>query len=368
MPPTVRDRTKEFFATVDSFQQLGHSSQTKRTNAPSPSKLSKQSIEQSSQIRNLANQIAETIEQVEQKIIELQQLAKLTSNFRDERPKIQSLMFNIKKDIDGLNINLKTLKTFLSQSFSNISSDHNIISYHKSLLNVLTTRYGQLAKSFSTACEISTKHLQRQKRQREKFGFGPNKKKSFRKVPLNRLQKRIIAKKNEYINTNDNLPKRDKSKSIQTGRMHQSVHRNRIRNRRTKNNMNNNGSTSETEALLASDSLVGHQLKNASQSQSQMLVYQESQYNEQRAVETEAIEGQLTEISQMMGKLAMIVDEQRQTIIQIGDNVDDSIQHVEGAIEQLQKYLSTLSGNRWLMIKIFALLIFLAIIFTIFIA
>ena len=114
----------------------------------------------------------------------------------------------------------------------------------------------------------------------------------------------------------------------------------------------------------------GHSLRgtSASQSQSQMMVYQETQYNEQRAMEAEAIEGQLTEISQMMTKLASIVDEQRQTIIQIGDNVDDSIQHVEGAIEQLQKYLSSLSGNRWLMIKVFALLIFLAIIFTLFIA
>ena len=114
--------------------------------------------------------------------------------------------------------------------------------------------------------------------------------------------------------------------------------------------------------------LTGHQLRGASSSQSQMVMYQESQYNEQRAEEAEAIESQLTEISQMMGKLAQIVDEQRQTIIQIGDNVDDSIVHVEGAIDQLQKYLSSLSGNRWLMIKVFALLIFLAIIFTVFIA
>eukprot|EP00483_Globobulimina_turgida_P005832 UN05842 len=237
-------------------------------------------------------------------------------------------MFNIKKDIDGLNINLKTLQTFLSQSFSTISSDNNIISHHKSLLNVLTARYLTLAKSFGTACEISTKHLPRQKRQREKFGFAPNKKKSFRKVPLNRLQKRSTPKKNNHINeseTETDLPNRHKNTSLRRGRMHPSFNTNRMRNRRTRNN-NNGGSTSETEALIASD-LQGHQLKGASQSQSQMMLHHEPQYNEQRALEAEHIEGQLTEISQMMGKLAMIVDEQRQTIIQIGDNVDDFILH-----------------------------------------
>eukprot|EP01083_Nonionella_stella_P272336 923426_1 len=304
MPPTVRDRTQEFFATVDSFQQLNNQP-TRTKPLSSPSKLSKQSIQQSSQIKNLSNQIAETISQVNQKIIELEQLAKLTSNFRDERPKIQSLMFTIKKDIDNLNINLKTLKTFLGQSFSNIASNNNIISHHKSLLDLLTARYGQLAKSFSTACEISTKHLQRQKREKEKFH---HKKSNFRKVPLNRLRRRN----------------------------------------------NNNESNSETEALLASDSLSinginGHELVNKSQSQSQMVMFKEPQYNDQRTMEAEAIETQLTEISQMMAQLANIVDQQRHTIIQIGDNVDDSIQHVEGAIQQLQKYLSSMSGNRWLM-------------------
>lgn len=190
MAPTVRDRTQEFFATVDSFQQLGSTKSPKQTSISSAATLSKSSIEQSSRIGNLANQIAENIDEVQQKIIQLEQIAKLTSNFRDERPKIQSLMLNIKQDIDRLNMDLKTLQTFLSQSFNDInSSKHNCIEHHQSLLKVLQGRYSNLAKAFGSACEISTKHLQRQKKQREKFGFGPNKKKSFRKVPMNRLQR-----------------------------------------------------------------------------------------------------------------------------------------------------------------------------------
>eukprot|EP00483_Globobulimina_turgida_P003878 UN03886 len=74
--------------------------------------------------------------------------------------------------------------------------------------------------------------------------------------------------------------------------------RDRMRNRRTRNN-NKGGSTSDTEALIATDS-QGHRLKGASHSQTQMMLRAEPQYNEQKALEAQHIEGQLTEITQMM--------------------------------------------------------------------
>lgn len=123
----------------------------------------------------------------------------------------------------------------------------------------------------------------------------------------------------------------------------------------------------ENQSLLRADGSFNgeYELKGR---QSQMTLQREVQYNEQRAQEAEQIEAQLTEVSQMMTKIATFVDEQRRTIIGITDNVDDSIANMDGAIEQLQKYLASLSGNRWLMIKVFAILIFMAIIFTVFIA
>merc|ERR1719461_957160 len=69
-------------------------------------------------------------------------------------------------------------------------------------------------------------------------------------------------------------------------------------------------------------------------------------YNQQRVIEAEQIESKLNEISGLMSKLATIVHDQRQTILTISENVEDATLHVEGAIEQLQKYLSSLSGNR----------------------
>ncbi|ETO36965.1 hypothetical protein RFI_00099 [Reticulomyxa filosa] len=102
--------------------------------------------------------------------------------------------------------------------------------------------------------------------------------------------------------------------------------------------------------------------------QSQILTEMHHEYNESRAIEAQNVERQLTKVAHMMTQLADLVEAQRHTIIHININTDESIAHVEGAIEQLQKYLAHLSGNRWLMIKVFAILIFIAIIFFVFIA
>ena len=120
----------------------------------------------------------------------------------------------------------------------------------------------------------------------------------------------------------------------------------------------------ESEQLLQNDNNSNH----FSQNQSQLMQFEQSHYNEQRAQDAMAVERQLTEIGQMMTKLATMVSEQRETIITINQNIDDSRENMEGAISELQKYLATLTGNRWLMIKVFAILIFFALFFALFIA
>ena len=70
---------------------------------------------------------------------------------------------------------------------------------------------------------------------------------------------------------------------------------------------------SENAHLLASEQAQGQQ----GHEQSQLMVFEENQYSEQRAMEAEHIESQLTEISQMMTNLATYVNEQRDTILQI---------------------------------------------------
>ena len=51
----------------------------------------------------------------------------------------------------------------------------------------------------------------------------------------------------------------------------------------------------------------------------------------------------------------------------IDENMDDTLVIVEGAQEQLLKHLNNISSNRWLMSKIFIVLIIFLLIFVLFI-
>lgn len=52
----------------------------------------------------------------------------------------------------------------------------------------------------------------------------------------------------------------------------------------------------------------------------------------------------------------------------IDENMEDTLANVEGAQGQLVRYLNSISSNRWLMIKIFFVLIVFLMIFLFFVA
>ena len=63
-----------------------------------------------------------------------------------------------------------------------------------------------------------------------------------------------------------------------------------------------------------------------------------------------------------------MVSEQGELAIRIDENVDDTLANVDNAQTQLLKYLDTVSSNRWLIMKIFAVLVFFMTGFIIFVA
>lgn len=52
----------------------------------------------------------------------------------------------------------------------------------------------------------------------------------------------------------------------------------------------------------------------------------------------------------------------------IDENMDDTVANVEGAQSQLVRYLNSISSNRWLMLKIFFVLVVFLMIFLFFVA
>lgn len=82
----------------------------------------------------------------------------------------------------------------------------------------------------------------------------------------------------------------------------------------------------------------------------------ENTYIQARGEAIEAIERTINELGGIFGQLATMVSEQSEMIQRIDANTEDVVDNVEGAQRELMKYWSRMSGNRWLIAKMFGVL------------
>lgn len=91
--------------------------------------------------------------------------------------------------------------------------------------------------------------------------------------------------------------------------------------------------------------------------QQMQLVEQQDSYITSRSTAIESIESTIAELGQIFSQLANMVAEQRETVQRIDADVTDISANVSGAQRELLKYYASISSNRWLMLKIFGVLI-----------
>uniref|UniRef100_H9GMR9 Syntaxin-5 n=1 Tax=Anolis carolinensis TaxID=28377 RepID=H9GMR9_ANOCA len=103
-------------------------------------------------------------------------------------------------------------------------------------------------------------------------------------------------------------------------------------------------------------------------SQQLQLINEQDSYIQSRADTMQNIESTIVELGSIFQQLAHMVKEQEETIQRIDANVEDAQLNVEGAHTEILKYFQSVTSNRWLMVKIFLILIVFFIIFVVFLA
>jgi len=93
------------------------------------------------------------------------------------------------------------------------------------------------------------------------------------------------------------------------------------------------------------------------------LVEQQDSYIQSRSTAIESIETTIAELGQIFNQLAHMVAEQRETVQRIDADTLDIASNVGGAQRELLKYYANISSNRWLMLKVFGVLIVFFLIF-----
>eukprot|EP01024_Parvocaulis_polyphysoides_P012704 TRINITY_DN1466_c1_g1_i2.p2 TRINITY_DN1466_c1_g1~~TRINITY_DN1466_c1_g1_i2.p2 ORF type:complete len:104 (-),score=14.59 TRINITY_DN1466_c1_g1_i2:116-427(-) len=91
-------------------------------------------------------------------------------------------------------------------------------------------------------------------------------------------------------------------------------------------------------------------------------------YLSSRGVALRQVESTITELGTIFNQLATMVQQQGELAVRIDENIEDAVANVEGAQTQLLRYLNSISSNRWLIIKVFLVLMIFAAIFVLFFA
>lgn len=133
-------------------------------------------------------------------------------------------------------------------------------------------------------------------------------------------------------------------------------------------------SARQRRPLSNGDDLLGIASSSTAQSQQQMqqwMVVAEEESNDylrERAEAVERVESTLVEIGRMYQNLVSMISQQQDTVQQIEYSIDIAHSNVEMAQQELFNYKSTIESNRWLIIKIFAILMLFSMFFTVFVA
>lgn len=224
----------------------------------------------------------------------------------DDRPvEINELTFIIKQDLSSLNQQISSLQTLSRAQHpkANQEGEHN-----KNVVFLLQGKLTDVSANFKDVLEVRTKNIQASRSRTENF----------------------VSSVSSHATGSSTISKQSASPLYSTP---------------------NRNSPGPSQDLLSLNPVVGDQ---------QLLMMEEAQpqnaYIQQRGEAIEAIEKTISELGGIFGQLAGMVSEQSEMIQRIDANTEDVVDNVQGAQKELLKYWSRVSGNRWLIAKMFGVL------------
>ena len=245
-------------------------------------------------------------------------VAKKKSLFDDRPVEIQELTYMIKGDLNSLNQQIAKLQE-ISKSQRKSTSGKHLLSHSSNMVVALQAKLANMSSDFKQVLEVRTENLKQQKNRRDQFSQAP---------VTNTLPPATMRQNQGSLL----LSEQDEQVSIDMSTSQPLIPRNQLQ-------------------------------------QQQMLMYDESDnYVQQRAETMQSIESTIVELGGIFQQLAHMVKEQEEMVERIDTNIQDVEMNVESAHGEILKYFQSVSKNRWLMIKIFGVLIFFFIFFVIFVA
>lgn len=328
---SVQDRTVEFRSILQQAQKKANaqrpaaqrqallSDTQKQNGAGSAAAERRQRSEFAREAAKIGRGISGTVAKLER----LAQLAKRKTLFDDRPVEIAELTYVIKQDLSALNSQIGRLQQISKaggpQKASDQEGEHN-----KNVVVLLQKNLADVSVNFKDVLEVRTKNIQASRSRTENF----------------------VSSVSSHAQSSALDPHRNDSPLYQTP---------------TRSRSPKPGYTGGQDILSLdpNPSSSSNALRGA-QSDQQMLMMEEAQpqnsYISQRGEAIEAIERTIGELGGIFGQLATMVSEQSEMIQRIDANTEDVVDNVQGAQRELLKYWGRVSSNRWLIAKMFGVL------------
>ncbi|XP_059574495.1 syntaxin-5 [Alligator mississippiensis] len=276
-----------------------------RQNGLQLSKPVSSAVRQRSEFTLIAKRIGKDLSNTFAKLEKLTILAKRKSLFDDKAVEIEELTYIIKQDINSLNKQIAQLQEFV-RAKGGLSGRH-VQTHSNTVVVSLQSKLASMSNDFKSVLEVRTENLKQQRSRREQFSRAP--------VSTSNLGGSTVLQ--------------DESRRA------------------------------SGDVAIDMDSRTSQQLQ---------LIDEQDSYIQSRADTMQNIESTIVELGSIFQQLAHMVKEQEETIQRIDANVEDAQLNVEAAHSEILKYFQSVTSNRWLMVKIFLILIIFFIIFVVFLA
>uniref|UniRef100_A0A674MLY9 Syntaxin-5 n=1 Tax=Takifugu rubripes TaxID=31033 RepID=A0A674MLY9_TAKRU len=259
---------------------------------------------------NLCRRIGKDLSNTFAKLEKLTILAKRKSLFDDKAVEIEELTYIIKQDINSLNKQIAQLQNLVRSRGT--PSGRHIQTHSNTIVVSLQSKLASMSNDFKSVLEVRTENLKQQRSRREQFSQPPA---SSSPLMANNFKSSLLAQ--------------DESRSLGD---------------------------------------VAIDMDSQGNSMQLQIIDEQATYIQDRADTMQNIESTIVELGSIFQQLAHMVKEQEETIQRIDANVEDTQLNVDAAHMEILKYFQSVSSNRWLMIKIFLVLVVFFIIFVVFFA
>ncbi|KAJ2354531.1 Integral membrane protein SED5 [Coemansia sp. RSA 2618] len=323
---TLRDRTTEYRSLVTALRKRQQSPPTAKASHPQAS---------FGEFSKHAGAIGKDIQSTTVLLEQLATLARGKTIFDDRTREINTLTTQVKQRIAAINGKIMSLQQLQRQQ-NGSHSGQQATEHHSNVVLSLQSQLASTSAVFKDVLELRSESLKESGSRKEQF-IGPA----------------AAAASNVAFSPTGVRNRRRNDPAVHVDSPLYQIER----------------PAPSVRSTAAGDDFVALSLPDMDEaSSSQMLLMQQDQssaYLDGRSEAISSIESTISELGSIFQQLAHMVSEQRDVVQRIDANVESIDTNIGAAHTELLKYYASISSNRWLIVKIFmVILVFVFLLIT----